>query len=355
MKVNVKVKKEQKQRFSLTLLFTGVVGIIFIAVLVLVAIGLYLFLETGVLFDTVDDFPVGKLLLIFVASSAIVGLALTMLLSKYPLKPINGLINIMNRLASGDFSPRIALPKPWDRYPGMAELSESFNKMAEELGSTELLRHDFVNNFSHEFKTPIVSIAGFAKLLKREQLTEKQLEYVSIIEEESLRLSRMATNVLMMTKVENQSILTDVSRFNLSEQLRDSILLLIDKWEKKELEFSLEFPEYMINASEELLKQVWINLLDNAIKFSPEKSVITVSILELPSQMQVAISNFGPTISEEKQQRIFRKFYQADESHASSGSGVGLAIVKRVVELHSGTVVVESHDGSTTFTVILPR
>ena len=351
----MKRKKERTQRLSLTLLFTGVVLVIFIAVLLFVALGLYFFMEAGVLFDTVDDFPVGKLLLIFVASSTIVGAGLTFLLSKYPLKPINGLINIMNRLASGDFSPRIDLPKPWNKHPGMAELSLSFNKMVEDLGSTELLRRDFVNNFSHEFKTPIVSIAGFAKLLKRENLTEKQLEYVSIIEEESLRLSNMATNVLMMTKVENQTILTDVSSYNLSEQLRDSILLLIDKWEKKELEFSLEFPEYTVSANEELLKQVWINLLDNAIKFSPERSLISVSIEEHPRELQVTVTNSGPVIPKDKQQRIFHKFYQADESHASAGSGVGLAIVKRVVELHKGQVSVESEEGRTSFTVTLPQ
>lgn len=131
-----------------------------------------------------------------------------------------------------------------------------------------MLRSDFINNFSHEFKTPIVSIAGFAKLLRRGNLTDEQKEeYLEVIEEESLRLSAMANNVLNLTRVENQTILTEVTRFNLSEQIRGAVLLLAEKWTPKNLYMDMQFGEHMICANEELLKQVWINLLDNAIKF----------------------------------------------------------------------------------------
>lgn len=151
--------------------------------------------------------------------------------------------------------------------------------MAEELENTQMLRSDFINNFSHEFKTPIVSIAGFAKLLRRGNLTDAQKEeYLAIIEEESLRLAAMATNVMNLTKVENQTILTDLTTFNLSEQIRACVLLLEEKWSRKELDLDLEFPEYTIRANEELLKQVWINLLDNAIKYSPNYGEIGVRI-----------------------------------------------------------------------------
>ena len=280
---------------------------------------------------------------------------MTFLISRYPMKPVNNLLDIMKRLASGDFTVRIKIPKPWDKHPGIVELSDSFNKMAEELQGTEMLRSDFINNFSHEFKTPIVSIAGFAKLLKHEQLTPQQAEYVKIIEEESLRLSAMATNVLNMTKVENQSILTDVSTYNLSEQLRSCILLLSSKWEKKEIEFSIDFQEHDITGNEELLKHVWINLIDNAVKFSPRNGNVTVSIADYIGFVEVSIINKGIEIAPEHQQKIFNKFYQADESHSTQGNGVGLAIVKKVVDLHEGMVTVHSENGVTMFSVRLPK
>ena len=237
----------------------------------------------------------------------------------------------------------------------MKELADSFNKMAEELENTEMLRSEFINNFSHEFKTPIVSIAGFAKLLKRGDLTEEQREeYLDIIEEESLRLSRMATNVLNLTRVENQAILTNVTEFNLSEQLRGCVLLLERKWEKKGLSFQLEFGEYMISANEELLREVWINLLDNAIKFSPDGAVIEVEIREYDGTIWVSVANMGSVIPEESIEKIFHKFYQVDESHSLEGSGVGLAIVKRVLTLYQGSISVRSGEGRTVFTAELP-
>ncbi len=170
-----------------------------------------------------------------------------------------------------------------------------------------------------------------------------------------MRLAAMATNVLDLTKVENQTILTDISQYNLSEQIRSSVLLLEEKWAKKDLDFELEFDEYTVHANEELLKQVWINLLDNAIKFSPCGGAVRVSIAESKDALQVSVSNSGDDISEENQKKIFRKFYQADESHTAEGNGIGLAIVKRVAQLHGGDVTVKSGGGTVTFTVTLPK
>jgi signal transduction histidine kinase len=228
--------------------------------------------------------------------------------------------------------------------------------MAEELEHTEMLRGDFVNNFSHEFKTPIVSITGFTKLLKHGNLSEEETqEYLDIIEEESLRLSAMATNVLNMTKVENQTILTNVSSYNLSEQIRSCVLLLENRWTNKNIEFNLEFDEHEISANEELLKQLWMNLIDNAVKYSPEYGFVTIKIRAEEEFYQVSIANAGIEIPKEKQKKIFEKFYQADESHSTEGNGIGLSIVKYVTELHSGEVSVESTKGITTFTVKLPK
>lgn len=168
-----------------------------------------------------------------------------------------------------------------------------------------------------------------------------------------MRLSALATNVLNLSRIENQTILGPKSRFNLSEQIRSCILLLECKWNAKHLDLSLGFDEYEIEADPELLKDVWINLLDNAVKSTPEYGLIRVTIQTGSENIRVAVSNTGSTIPPEKRDRIFQKFYQADESHATQGNGVGLAIVKKVVELHQGQVHVSCDENSTTFTVVL--
>lgn len=350
-------REERQQRLALTLLVTGIVLAVTLATLLLVGCAIALLVHFGVLTGPNQSSPSAvRIIIVFAASSFAVSAVMTFFASKIPLKPVNKIINHINRLASGDYKARMEVGELWEKHPSMSELTNSLNRLSEELESTEMLRSDFINNFSHEFKTPIVSITGFAKLIKRGNLSEEQREeYLEIIEEESMRLSKMATNVLNLTKVENQTILTEVTTFNLSEQLRDSVLLLSEKWEKKDLEFLIDFGEHDIEANEELLKQVWINLLDNAIKFSPEGGTIKLQILESAQMLSVSITNSGGEISPEHQKRIFNKFYQVDESHAAEGNGIGLAIVKRVTELHNGTVFVQSEDGTTTFTVELPK
>ena len=165
----------------------------------------------------------------------------------------------------------------------------------------------------------------------------------------------MATNVLNLTKVENQTIVTDKETYNLSEQIRTCVLMLERKWSKKNIDFSLEFTEHMIHASENLMKEVWINLIDNAVKFSPEQEKVEIIIKENDEEISVSVINQGSEISEKEQNKIFNKFYKADESHSSEGNGVGLAIVKKVTELHDGRVIVESNHNKTIFTVVLPK
>lgn len=348
--------EEHKNQVSLTVLFSiTVFGIILISV-ALTAISAYVLSLFGLFNMGMEGgFNLTPLLIFMSLASLLIGFGIAMLTMKYPLKPVSSMITQMNRLAAGDFKARLEFKGAIGTHPAFKGVSESFNKMAEELESTELLRADFINNLSHEVKTPIVSIAGFAKLLKRGNLTEQQrAEYIDIIEEESLRLSDMATNVLNLSKVENQMILTDISHFNLSEQLRSSVLLLESKWAAKELKMVLNFDEYTIFANEELLKQVWINLLDNAVKFAPHRGTVGIKIDSFEDNLAVSIYNTGSEIPADKRDRIFNKFYQADESHTTEGNGVGLAIVKKIIELHSGEILVDSAEGITTFTAILP-
>ena len=348
--------EEHRQRLSLTLLFTGLVFLFLLLTTLVIVVVVLILMRKGVLQLGRGNLNTTGFVLFLLLISVVAGTAITFAIGRFPLRPVNDIINALNRLAAGDFRTRLSFSRPLAKYPVAKELSDSFNKMAAELESTEMLRSDFINNFSHEFKTPIVSIAGFAKLLKKGRLSaEEELEYLDIIEDESLRLSAMATNVLNLTKVENQTILTGVSRYNLSEQLRNCVLLLENKWSKKNLELNVDFEEHQICANEELLKQVWVNLLDNAIKFTPDDGLIEVAIGEDGNSIAVSVINSGSEIPEENRERIFQKFYQADESHATEGNGIGLAIVQKVVQLHQGKVEVESGKGRTSFTVILPK
>ncbi len=349
--------KRRKRRHSLTLLLGSMIFVILVASCVLAIAVVYVLSLLGWM-PSLDESAssVLRLLLYMGLISLVLGGILSFLAARIPMKSATRAIDTINRLAKGEFSARMSFEDPIQSHPAIREMTESFNLMAQELEQTELLRSDFVNNFSHEFKTPIVSIAGFAKLLRRGNLTQAQKEeYLAIIEEESLRLADMATNMMYLSKVENQTILTDRTRFNLSEQLRSCVLLLESKWSGKNLMPDLEFGEYPITANEELLKQVWINLLDNAIKFSPNQGELPVRIQPEAGQLAVSITNYGVEIPEDKQDKIWNKFYQGDESHASHGNGIGLAVVKRIVQLHGGSVAVFSRDGITTFTVKLPE
>ena len=348
--------EEQKQRISLTLLFAGLVFVFLFIAIVLAAVVIVILVYQNVLELGASRLRAGGLIAVLALVSLGSGTILAATVGNLPLRPVNDIINAVNRLASGNFKTRLTFHGLLGRIPVAAELSDSFNRMAEELENTEMLRADFINNFSHEFKTPIVSIAGFAKLLRRGELSEAEREeYLAIIEDEALRLSTMATNVLNMTKVENQTILTNVTAFNLSEQIRNCVLLLERKWSAKHLELELGFGEHMIRADEELLRQVWVNLLDNAVKFTPEYGLVEVSIADGGDTLSVTVANSGSDIPPEAIPRLFQKFYQADESHAAEGSGVGLAVVQRVIELHGGAVTVDSRGGRTAFTVTLPK
>lgn len=348
---NKKKHKKRNPKLFLTLYFSGVAFLIQVITIVVVNIVVLYLLKFDVHVKTKMDAA-----LYFVSINAIVslviGAALSFIVGRFPKNPIYKVFDGMNQLAEGNYKIRLNISEfKMDR-----EISSSFNTLAEELENTEMLRSDFINNFSHEFKTPIVSIAGFAKLLRKKNLTEeKRQEYLAIIEEESLRLSYMATNVLNLTKVENQTIVTDKETYNLSEQIRTCVLMLERKWSGKNIDFSLEFSEHMIYANEDLLKEVWINLIDNAVKFSPENGKVEIIMEEQEEDISVSIQNSGSEISEKECQKIFHKFYQADESHSSEGNGVGLAIVKKVVELHNGRVAVESKNEKNRFTVILPK
>ena len=270
--------------------------------------------------------------------------------------PLQRNIEAMKKLANGDFTVRVNHAEHGYVPREMVEFEQSFNKAAEELGGTEILRKDFINNFSHEFKTPIVSISGFADLLLEEQLPpEDQKEYLTIIRDESRRLADLATNILTLNRVESQTILTDKAAFPLDEQLRQSVLVTQQKWRQKELDFDADLAPAEYTGSEGLLKEVWLNLLDNAAKFSPEGGTVAVNLRKEKSALMISVTDQGEGMRADTQAHIFEQFYQGDTSHTTQGNGLGLAMVKKVLELHGGSIQVNSALGQgSCFTVTLP-
>jgi len=350
-------RQKKKGLLSLTLMVSLTILVLQVVAILVAVLIMSILIQTGVLMVNPESEADPLLVMLFMALiSLVLGVIATSLGIRFILRPVQELIRQMDRLAAGDYTARVDFKK--FRVSGLTfqTVESKFNTMAEELQNTELLRSDFINNFSHEFKTPIVSITGLAKLMAKGNVTEEErMQYLHAIEEESSRLSAMATNVLRLTSVENQAILKDVTSFNLSEQVRSAVLLLEPKWSRKNLNIALDFLEYTVEANEELLMEVWINLLDNAIKFSPEGGTLSLALTESEHSLCVAIGNEGITIPKEKQERIFQKFYQADESHATMGNGIGLAIVKRIVDLHKGQISLVSEDGYTEFRITLHK
>lgn len=287
-------------------------------------------------------------------ASILIGSAISAYLCKRLLRPIQDLIEATRKVAKGDFTVKL------DDTQGDGEIGEllsSFNVMTSELSGIEMFRSDFINSFSHEFKTPIVSIRGFAKQLQRDELTSQQRkEYTDIIVSESERLSRLSSNVLLLTKLENQQIVTDVSDFSLDEQLRTSILLFEKQWSAKNIELDLDLQPVNYRSNAEMVSEIWVNLLSNAVKFTGEGGKISVSCGELENCVIVSIRDNGVGMTQETRERIFSKFYQGDTSHAQEGNGLGLALVSRIVELCRGKIDVKSAPGEgSEFLVYLPK
>ena len=285
--------------------------------------------------------------------SILSGAAIAVGLSKIFVSPMMKLGDAMRKVAGGDFSVRLDCTS---KIRDVREVYGSFNTMVKELGNTETLQTDFVSNVSHEFKTPINAIEGYASLLQDSQLTDEQKNtYIDKIIFNTRRLSDLVGTILLLSKVNNQTISLKASTFRLDEQVRQSILALESKWEKKEIEFDIDLDEIEHTGYENLLSHVWLNLIDNAVKFSPQNGQIRIRLKQLAGSVTFSILDNGLPIPEADIDRIFNKFYQGDNSHASEGNGLGLALVRRIVAAAHGTInVTSSEDAGTEFVVALP-
>ncbi|MBR3152330.1 MAG: HAMP domain-containing histidine kinase [Clostridia bacterium] len=262
------------------------------------------------------------------------------------------LVNGLEKVSNGNFDTKIEI-KP--KEP-MAEVYEAFNKMSEELNSVQILRQDFLNNFSHEFKTPITSINGVANLLLEDKVPEdKKKEYLQIISEESKRLANLSNDTILMAKLDNQTIISDKEEYSLDEQIKKCTILLYNEFEKKNIELDIKLDEIKYNGNYEMMQHVWINLINNSIKYSKENGKVEIKLTQDKNNIYFEIRDNGIGMTEETRKRIFEKYYQGDTSHSTEGIGIGLSIVNRIVNLCNGKIEIESEmDKGSIFKIILP-
>lgn len=339
--------RKEKITFSLRTRMIIAVGVI-VLTSILISFGIAKLLEWLLPFSA--SIPLLIQLNIF---SLIIALIATHFLSKMFFDPIKELREGMQQIADGNFDTRLETRSTSNE---IQEVFAGFNMMAGELGATEILQTDFVSNVSHEFKTPINAIEGYTMLLQStENIDEAENEYIEKILFNTRRLSSLVSNILLLSKLENQSIQTHREMYALDEQIREDILALESLWEPKNIEFDVDLDAVRFYGNKNVLHHVWSNLLSNAVKFSPNGGTIRMRLFKEGEKIVFYVEDNGPGLSEEAKKHLFDKFYQADTSHKEEGNGLGLALVKNIISLCDGEISAENIEcGGCRFTVTLP-
>lgn len=267
------------------------------------------------------------------------------------LKPVFDINKASKDVINGDYTVRLSE----DNYSvEINEITTNFNTMLKELSNTEILRNDFVSNVSHEFKTPLAAIEGYVTLLQEDLLEEERQDYIEKILNNTERLSKLTKNILALSRYNNQEFVQKKENFSLDEQLRQVVVNFSGRWEENNLDLDIQLEEINFYGDKYLLYQVWSNLIDNAIKFSNKNGILRVKCRRVENQIVVSIGDTGIGMNEDTKKHIFDKFYQGDSSRAVIGNGLGLALVKRIVDICGGTIDVESDlRKGTTFSVVL--
>jgi len=272
-----------------------------------------------------------------------------------PNQMMEEMLEAMKKIAQGDFSVVMSV----EEHNPFSELAESVNKMAQELGTMENLRQDFIANVSHEIQSPLTSISGFAGLLRNNSITDQErLHYIDIIEAESKRLSKLSDNLLKLSSLDANATPLSFTKFRLDKQIRNALLMLEPQWAEKSLDISLDLENITVSGDSNLMTQIWINLLHNAIKFTTIGGNIAITLTSDEDNVLCLITDSGIGITDEDKLHIFERFYKVDKARDRElgGSGLGLSLVKKIVDLHQGTIIVESEIGvGTTFRITLPR
>ena len=304
-------------------------------------------------FDVTDS-GTAVIILCFAVAIAAVAAVLSMIMSRVVLAPVSRLSQASRQIAGGDFDLKLTYDGAIAEY---RDTYESFNTMARELSTIETLRSDFIANVSHEFKTPLTAIEGYAMLLQDHGLSpEERADCAQRIMDSAGRLSTLVSNMLMLSKLEQQTTAVETAPFWLDEQIRQVLVGLEPLWGPKDVQLEVDLPPVKFNGNENLLYHVWSNLLSNAAKFSPKGAPLTVTLQEQGGRVTFSVTDHGPGMSEDVQRHMFDKFYQGDSSRKQEGTGLGLPLAKRIVQLCGGTIAVESApDQGSTFTVTLPK
>lgn len=285
---------------------------------------------------------------------ALISLMVSFCVNQLVIQPMRQILRALEQVGQGNFDVRIST----DDTMELGVLADTINSMIQSLSNVEMMRDDFIANVSHELKTPLASIQGCAALLQNEDVTDDERRlYAGMVYSSAKRLSGLCGNILEISKLDHGDIEITETEFMLDEHLRQALLMLQQDWQQKDIELNLQLSEEKYRGSEELLMQVWLNLLGNAIKFSPQGGQLDVTLNRVDKNLQVTVRDYGIGISPDDQQMIFEKFYQADTSHKTEGNGLGLAMVKRIIRLLGAEIAVASsgvEGEGTTFIVTLP-
>lgn len=327
-----------KMRNRLTLNFFGVLAAYVVMAVMLIAILLALGVSVAELSTPWTLLILLTLLCFFMSTVA------SYYLMKKIFNPLEQISVAAERVADGDFSPEIFYQ---GEYEELEKTFENFNRMVKELSSVEIMRNDFIADVSHEFKTPLSAITGYATLLQDSELSqEERNDYIRKIFFHIDKLNDLTENILRLSKAEHQQFLDTPVKFRLDEQIREAIVLLEPKWSAKHLELDLELPEIMYLGQPSLLFQVWTNLIGNAIKYTDEGGTISVTLAEEAENVMVKVKDTGIGMSVETMSHIFDKFYQGDTSRKSQGNGLGLSICREIIKKCGGEISVESTLGT---------
>lgn len=348
-------KKKQKTKEQLSPMRRKISAMLtlqtFFVVLIVVVIASAIALMYRVAITDMHMIGVLSMLVPIVVLVTLVNFLFTRFIYRY----LDKISDAMQKVADGDYTVRLDAEKDQP----FRELYRNFNTMAEELGGVEMLKNDFINGYAHELRTPITSINGFAEMLLNDDGTlsrEEKRSYLEIIASESRRLADLAGNSLLMSRLDTQKIIPDKKPFSLDEQLRRCSILLSRQWTEKDLDMTMDLDEAVYVGDYDLMQHLWINLLTNAVKYTPKGGSITVTLKNEEKFIAVSVADTGKGIPPEDRERIFDKYYQTDKSHSKRGLGLGLAICKRIVQLCNGSLTVESDVGvGSTFTVKLPK
>ncbi|MBO5851002.1 MAG: HAMP domain-containing histidine kinase [Clostridia bacterium] len=343
----IKIKKPEyllsPLRLTMGILITWLIGIVLgVGLTVLVT----RFMNYG------QNVQYGIIIAGFILACFLVAVLISFLVTYGGMKLITHINENLTKISKGDYTAKLSLQT---KSPQINSVVNKFNEMVDELNSVVVLKNDFISGFSHEFKTPIVSLKGYAELLAdADNLTEDQKEYARIILEESERLSRLSENSLMLAKLDSQTKIVEKKSFSLDGQIEDCVLLLDGALKEKNIDVIMDLKRVRYKSDPYLIKEVWINLLSNAIKYSNDGGKINIKLRKQNGEIIVEIKDDGVGMASEVKERIFDKFYQADLLHSSKGLGLGLTIVKRILELTDGVIECQSEEGiGTTMTVKL--